>query len=354
MWCSATLYFLVFYFMASPGSLANTLFGSGTADDVLLVDPNAVTTNDPKTSFVSKVSNGLDTSASFLRKHSGLIRESASLVTDMQSKGMSPTDKFERLNGIFGKYGTSLTALSAPIQNSILSALPAGTAEMAVKIGVHAGNAYDTYQTVKDVRDVRGALDALERFTGDYGLGEIIDFSSEIAFLKVMNDEMVSLGHPGILDVIDERLNRDPSGNLRKDYYVATWDTYVRGSRVDQLRKILESIEPSVIMGYHPGTVRTLLSKYTFPSVANPSRYDELRTELLEVLNKLDINWGKYRRGSDWVWDLDAFSTMSTDATKLLQTEDLYRDPIAVARGYQSMDVVQNIKSMYPHFYFTD
>lgn len=340
--------------MAGIGSLANTLFGSGTADDVLVVDPNAVTTNDPKTSFVSKVNNGMLASESFLSSNRSLIREASRVASAFKDDNLTNMEKIGRLNDVFSGHGASIDKLTDPIKQSLLNALPEGTGAVASKLYIQAGKAYGTYESIADVKDVRGAMDALQRFTGDYGLGEIIDFSAEIALLTTLNEAMVDLGFPGIMDVIDEKLDRDKTGNLRKDYYVATWQTYVGASKLDQLRKIMETIEPSDLMGYYPDTLKRLLSSYTIPVGMRVSGQDEARDELLDILEKLDIHWGRYRRGDEWIWDLDTFTTLSADATTLLQTQDEYRVPVVIARSHREQDIVSHIRSLYPTYYFTE
>ena len=339
--------------MAGIGSVSNTMFSGAPTDDVLLVDPKDVTTNAPKTSYVSKVTGGLNKAAEFFRDNPRLVSDSMDLADTLRSKDMTPQEKLARLDGVFGKFGNSVANLTAPIRNAMMNALPPGTAEMATKVGMQVGKAYGVYESVKDVGDVRGALQALERFTGEYGLSEIIDISAEVAFLQVMNDEMVSMGHPGILDVIDERLNKDKTGNLRHDYYVASWPTYVQYGKLDQLETIMESISPDTLMGYHPGSIRILLERYSMPSGTTPDQYPTYKDQLIRVLNQLDINWGRYRRVTDTIWDLSVFTNASLDTTLVLQMDDLYRVPLTIARAYPDRDINDTITTMYRDYHFT-
>lgn len=339
--------------MASPGALSNTLFSGAATDDVLLVDPKDIASNSPTTAYVSKVQSSLGKTAAFFNRNPRFVADAFDMVDTYKDKNLSATEKLDRLDSVFGRFGTSMAAMSAPLRESMLNALPEGAQEMATKVSMRLGDVYGTYESVKDVKDVRGALDALQRFTGDYGLTDLIDISAELALLEVINDTLVELGSPGIIDIIEDKLNKDKTGSLRHDYYVTSWPTYVEYGRIDQLERILESIAPDELLGYHPDTIQTLLSRYSLPPNTPPSEYPAQKDRLLAVLTQLDKHWGRYSRNGTLIWDLSVFRSVSSDAVRVLEHDDDYRVPVTIGGSYQTRDINETIRNQYREYHFT-
>lgn len=370
--------------MARPGALSNTLFSGAATDDVLLVDPKDIASNSPITeyvskaqsglgkatdilnrsprfiapnspitAYVSKVQSGLGKASEFFNHNSQFVADTLSVVDGFKDKDLSVADKLSRLDGVFGRFGTSVAAMSAPIRDAMVNALPAGTMDMATKVYVRLGEAYETYESIKDIEDVRGVLDALQRYTGDYGLTDLIDISAELAFLEAVNDTLVDLGSPGIMDIIEDKLNKDKTGSLRHDYYMTSWPTYVEYGRINQLERILVSVAPDEILGHHPGSIQSLLSRYSLPPNTLPSDYPVQKDRLLGVLNQLDKNWGRYNRNGSLIWDLSVFHRVSSDAVRVLEYDAIYRVPVTIGSAYQERDINETIRSQYRDYHFT-
>lgn len=350
--------------MSTPGTLAKTLFQSGATDEVKVINPEDVKDNKPLNGYVSKVRDGAKGVADFINDNRSLIGESLELARVAREGGYSKKELLDRAGSVLSKVGLgdSLGGLSDKVKNAITNNMPISkeTFNNIVTVGKKGMVVYDQ---VKNVKDVRGALGLLGQYSDDLGLTQIFDINAEIAFITAISDELSEMGFPHLLDVIDDRLNKDTSGKLKHGVYVNIWPTQLETSNLNQINKILDDIGPSKLLGYYPDTVKRLLSSYRAPLDRNKHSFVELRNELLATLNKLDKNWGKYNRvylvngtntqKSEWVWDLDVFSTASGDAYDVLIGDTTYVHPLSVAPQYGHRASIEVMRGTYPKFTFT-
>lgn len=351
--------------MATPGNLASTFFNSGSADQVMVVNPEDVTGNVPINGYISKVKDGSKSVANFLGSNKGMLSDIVALGKDASANQYTKGDLLERVGGVLGKVGTGAYGggLSETIQSVITNTLPVSM-DTIQEVMVTAKNAESNAEQLKDITGFRSIMDTLGEYVGPH-LVEIFDIDAEVAFLTGIAKDLGEIGFPNILDIIDDRLSKEDSGKLKNKVYTNLWPQYIDGSNMDQLKRILAEVGPSPLLGYYPDTIKRLLSRYRRGNSIVPS--DALE-ELLGVLNDLDVNWGKVRRSyvpvasespvgdkdHEWIFDLNVWSSISKDAYDLFILDDDYIDVATIAKDYGERSIKDIVTRMYPGFVFTD
>lgn len=117
---------------------------------------------------------------------------------------------------------------------------------------------------------------------------------------------------------------------------------------LDLLALIINELGIVKILSLNPNIVENILSNYSFPPGTKPSDYPAIKAKLVNILDRLDVNWYLIRRDGVWVRNMRPFIVMSDAVLLLFISDSLHRAACIISNSYRTESIIDIIKRQYP------
>lgn len=343
---------------AASGKLAETLFTGAPLDDLLTVDAygldnsQILNTIDKLRGFgdgaIGNLVGGIkDTFGSakgiFSKGLGGVFEIDPKTLTARVTDSLNSVSQLRNMNGDLRSIITNPGAFSglggpgAPINNLM--------SQVSTVI-----NDVERIRDFSDVRSARDLVNVMNHLTGGSAIGKLFDLGAETQLLSGVFRDAIESGLPEAIEML-------ANGNfLHKDagYYALRNNITiaVEQSELQVVEQMIITLGVDRLLADKPDTIEALIRNYRFPAGTATTDYDAEYLKLKSVLDKLNPNWGKVKRGGEWLSDLTYFTQASPDALALFYRQPELETVIMISSTYPSMDLVGSIKLKYPEIVF--
>lgn len=197
----------------------------------------------------------------------------------------------------------------------------------------------------KDLGSVNGIASLIGELTGNDDLLKVLNISPKLSVVKSFVDMAMGLRLPEAVDLLVETMDSAEEKRLLKLFSCLN---AAMNSDLDFIVKQMNdsSIGVGAILSLYPELPQAILSSYK--TIEQPGTKEDA-TKLIGVLNRLNPNWMRYKRGSVYINDLQCLTTASDDALEILIYDDVTRVPAMLARSTSSLDMISGTLAMRPY-----
>lgn len=157
------------------------------------------------------------------------------------------------------------------------------------------------------------------------------DEEAEIAMMENIVEQSMRIGALGIFKSLDAKFK---TKEQKHEVYLRAFAYAADYSRLEIIDRILDYVGVPAIRARHPNAIRRVLMGYRFPEKigdnASPTN-DDYQTQLVDLLNRIDVNWDTIQVGTRRVSNLNILRKVSDDARDLFMIGDIYDVAAAVA-----------------------
>lgn len=338
--------------------LATSVATTRPTDDIAAVDARKPTTSQPliKPSTTPADGGVLDKVTTAVRKKSKLTDIGQVLTVSEGRFGIDPKTAGSKIDNIVGLsvsgiYGESNEQIKA---NAVSNLFKLTGSQEITQIG-DAVTGLFTIDRTTDTSSVKGLLNAVSKYAGIPGIGNITDAIPGMATGLALLDTAVGLGVPDLIDTIIGKIGND---KLAKQKLIdMTRNIIVRGD-LRTLQKVMDWIGPEGVLLKVPNAPQLILAAYRFPPDMQPEQYPDQRALLFNILDRFGPNWYRTKRGSEYVYDLEVF-TRCSDASKTLLNLTMQDTPLEspantfvvptwIAGLFKPVNIDEHAKKQYP------
>lgn len=168
-------------------------------------------------------------------------------------------------------------------------------------------------------KDAKATVRFLESILGDNDIAEYFDGNSSFALLKTAIDMAQELGVP---DLIQKILDKAEDSRLKVKLMAETLPSAVRTCNLPAVNRIIDELGVSKCFTIMPDIIESLMQFYRIPST-NTKTSDELRTEVVNILNRLDAKWDKGVMNGQEVYSIEKIAGCSADFASIWPSIDM-------------------------------
>lgn len=324
--------------------LADTLFTTKPDDKLVVVDAFGIKDNSTLNTIVDKLSGQVRASLNDLGGLSGIGKNLLSGVLRNGNINLNTDALKERLiDSLGGKAG---------IINKLSGGLREGLSEMGLPAGVYDRveatiQGVTQYMTSSNVRDARGTFDLLARITGESEIASFLDVGAEAQLMSSLTRSLIDLGVPNAISTL-----MDKSRSSEAAYYALQSNIIVAANVADTktIDMMIDELGVWRVLSDCPDLIHRTLVNYKFPEGMERTavNYDSEWSKLDTQFKRLDVNWGHYRRGNQYITDMSFFSDISEDALELLSLRGPFTLDIRMANSYPKKGLTDLMSEFYP------
>jgi hypothetical protein len=209
-----------------------------------------------------------------------------------------------------------------------------------------------------DTSSARSLVGAVSRLLSDTAIGTAVDQSAYLSTGRALLEAAISMGMPEMIDALKNKFEDDREAKAK---LINGVKGVILRSDLDTLDKIIGWIGVSGVLSKVPDAVQLLLAAYAFPPGTTPEKYAECKTNLLNMLNRLNPNWLYTDFQGVQVYNFEVFTRASFNAVTLLNldTVDTIKDsngvianpylvPTLIAPQYRVVDLQELTLKKYP------
>lgn len=329
--------------------LADSIFQGRSSDVLVVEDAYKIASSENRNTLYDSVKGIYSDSVKSLSTNSSSITDLVRLIADAKS---GYVDKPEMMTRALGLMGSSLPSLLGQLGGSLKNTLTetfgefvGDGADMAVSIF------HDGAEILTHVTDVTGAGDLVnmvKEMTGSLELGNLINIEAESAILSGM---MSSLMDNGIPELIDDVIDIASCDGVRDNAMIWVSGAAILDSNMGLITKVIDTVGVPKFLSENPNGVNDILQSYDIGADTLLATYSTKRTELLGVLDSIDVNWDKVSRNGELVPNLGAYAGMSDSAKKLLTMGEPHLTNALVAEHFEASTPKMVINTLYPNAY---
>ena len=149
---------------------------------------------------------------------------------------------------------------------------------------------------------------------------------------------------PQIFDEVTAKLENMEE---KRRFLLGQLDTALNYGDLDLIRLIVTENGRDKVLAKNPRCINLILQNYILPDETKVPRQQDYNN-LLEVLDILNPNWDKYRRGNVLVNDLGVFASAGEPAKSVFNLNAVYREYYMFLEEYPSEDLMALAKRNYP------
>lgn len=228
-------------------------------------------------------------------------------------------EKLTSLNDIYSRVGdvlegskTGLASLPSSKLKSLMALLNIEDSTLG-KMTVAGVN----FRNLKN-KDAKSTVRFLESILGDNDIAEYFDGNSTFALLKTAIEMAQELGVP---DLVQKILDKAEDSRLKVKLMAETLPSSVRTSNLDSVNRIIDELGVSKCFTIMPDIIESLMQYYRIPS-NNTKTVDQLRTQVVGILNRLDIRWDKGTMNGQDVYSIEKIAGCSADFASIWPSID--------------------------------
>lgn len=339
----------------APSKIAKGIAATGPDDKLVAVDANATTSEmvlSKATTTASKVGSDIADSAKkqalnpkslagAIKVENGKFGLDSKSMKSMLTKGLTTGSRIGSAGGNGLSNIPGIGKDTAAIANKYLKDI---VGDDAAGMLSKTGEIYKIGKGI-DTDTASGLMKGIGRLTGHSAFTDIIDDNAYLATGLAYLDKAIELGIPDAIDVLMKKLKDD---KRKRQRLLSNIRGVVMRGDLDTIELIFEYVGPAAVLDEVPEACTYILAGYSIPVGTPTKKYPELKSKLLRVLTKLDPNWDKAKRGTVYVNKLEPFAKISRGSKTLLQLEDTWDVPIAMARTIRKIDLYGRLKKDYP------
>lgn len=282
---------------------------------------------------------------------SGLTNDLPSILKNKDgSFSLSADGLKDRVKDVLNGSQAALSRLGSSIQNDVSRALNGATNALMDKFEGKIGDTVQRFTTIS-APDAKGLFASINELTKKSDLAQFFDTGAEAKLLTGLFDEAIRLRVPEAINVLvensygsTENTNSVASNMALKNVTVKAMES----GDMDVAKLLAEKLGSNQILAIEPKSAVKLLANFSLATPTPQNQLEDMAAKLKETLGKIDPNWMTSTRGSVEVFNIDAFSTMSGDARRVLETDPVLRDHINIASYFPAQSFTQVITDMYP------
>jgi hypothetical protein len=272
------------------------------------------------------------------------------LATSVATGNTNLSSISSRVLGSLGGQG-SVLGYSSGLQTSLLGGIATavggqfGIPSSVFSMGIALIGGQRTTFYSDNISDASAVAGLANNISGVPDTVQIIDVGAESSTMSTAITQMITLGLPTGVNALVTAAS-DPI--VAKNALTANIQTAVNASDMATIALLISNLGVGTIRAQMPDFAAKLLASYKIASGKTVNDYSALATELVGVLNTVQVNWDSATRNGEIVTNLSAFTGISADATKILTTIPTYALAVALAPTYRSVDLWSTVKSEYP------
>lgn len=258
-------------------------------------------------------------------------------------KNGSLTDK---LDGLMRANGTSLSALTSSTQKQLLGQMGMDP-KLVNSFTADIGGTIRRIQNA-DFHSVSGMLEMVSSISKGTVFGQLVNQSAEVAMISGLIAEASKYRLGEVTDILLKEV-KDPS--TRYGVYASVGKNFQPDGSIDSLVSMVDAHPEmaSSLLSRNPSLPSTVLSTYRFERGLTPDQYPDKLAKIERFLNATFPTWLTVDRNGKQVYNLNVFSTLSTDARTLFLSSDKYIVPVTAAKAIKSKDKTVLFKEHYPY-----
>ncbi len=192
----------------------------------------------------------------------------------------------------------------------------------------------------KDTDSAKGLVSLANSIAGNSELAKVLDMETQFAVMGNLLATASIFGVPQVIDTVLDKLDNDEE---KAALLLDNTNSALSSGDVVLLSKILDFNSSDLVQTKSGGSVKSLLSNYRYPvgfDKTNITSYTNALTELVTLLNRLDVHWDGYSRNGVYVSNIEAFSVCSEDAYNLFIRDPIYKDRALISKTYTEESLI--------------
>jgi len=331
--------------------LSNTIFQTNGRDAMIVEDAYRISNDAPKNTVFDSLKGVYSDGIEGLKTNTSSVKELTNLILSAKRGTVDKADMFERALSAMGSSLPSLLgSIGGALKNQLASV--AGTLigpDAEKNVNIIYGN-LDKIIKVAGVNDIDGLAEIVNELTGNSDLMKVINIEAEAAILGGITQQLLRYGIPDLVDDVMAQSASDEA--IKKAYQFVSTDSIV-GTDLATINRVLDKIGLAAYLEVNPNPIKNILGSFYFGTDDTIDKWPAKRALLLSTLNRIDPHWEEYNRNGTYVKDLNAFTTASTDAKKLLNMADPEALLTLIGPSFLSTGVSSVMKTLYPEAYIT-
>lgn len=215
-------------------------------------------------------------------------------------------------------------------------------------INADADSLKGTFNKLKDLKTLTDLSDIIANISGDNEFLKIGEIGSVLQVMKGINAVAKDFSIPGVMDKLISRFQDDD----KKSILIGAASDNNALYDINYVESLGINFNTTTILTQNPILIKEFLARFT-PSIEYPTTSSELTKRLIKVLEGIDPNWDKIRRGDDYVTDLSVFKACGTFARRCFLFEELYQTELAICDFYSDTNMIGLAKELYPYLGLT-
>lgn len=346
------------------GKIAATTFATGPKDDVAVADvykplPTSPVNNAPKpiSETTAKVAEALTTATDKV--------DWAKLGEGLVTGGKEKKDALAQLKEATGGLESTINEVKGDLLTSMLASigfkdqpaelakgllgLPGGKDPSAVLLNNHPKvkvlyGAVSGIRNGADLNTAKGVAEMVNSITGDSELAKVLDMESQFAAIGSVMSKATKLKIPGLIDRIIDHFSPED----RPAFVLTNALQIILDGDLSAINRMITLAGAQAVLANVPNAVELVLMSYHFPLSA-PEPTTVLANELVDVLNRLDVNWAQYKRNNVLVSNTENFVYASAHAKKLLMLLPAYQVQTMIAATYPKASLLDIARGQYKY-----
>lgn len=206
---------------------------------------------------------------------------------------------------------------------------------------------YDNYQYYTkeaDFSSAAGVLKVIENLSKNTALAGAFNLNTEFAILGTIATTAMKYDSPALISKVVNHFDRDED---KRRLILDNIREAAEACSVSYLEVALQHCSAASILAANPDIVSLLVKSFSTADVDDTERA-ALYTRFVTVIDAVNPNWHKVKRGDSFISDLSIFTEATTDAIKAFMTKEEYRIPIMICGSYGSVDMVDLMQNCFP------
>lgn len=325
--------------------LADTLFSTKPADDLLVVDVYQVEDSESKSKVVNLLDKGVKKlNLSFNTKGAAKNLSKFLKIKDGKVK-FDPTLLKERLAGIKDGLKGTVRLMGEDAINNTLGKFGTSIGDLK-QIKVNIGNTIKEFDP-DNFKDVNGVMQLLSDLTGDPDFAKHWDLEAEFALFHGILEEVIALDIPGAIDEVRAALAKEASDpSVMENVLRNSLPAIVNSGDLDSILGAIQQMGVGAVLAQYPTILIDLVRRYLHPRDMERSFLPTQAAKLSNLLSTLDARWHLTTREGVDISDLTVYAECSRDATELLMTFPEHQTCMMIGVTYRQ-DHIVNVAKRY-------
>lgn len=272
-----------------------------------------------------------------------LKKDLSSLVSNKDgSFSLSPEGLKDRLKDVLSGSNAAVDRLGDSITKTATGAVQGATQALMDRFSGTIDSAVSNFST-KNISDARGLFNSINELTRNPDMAKLMDLGAETRLLTGVFKEAIDLRVPKAIEVL---IDGDTVA-IKQALKNITSNAMESGDMVTA-KLLADKLGSNQILALEPRAVEKLLSGFTLPQGTKQNELSDLGVTLKSTLVSINQKWNITSRAGGNIFNLEAMTSMSEDAKRVLETDPTLIDQIYIAGFYSRQSYNESIDEKYP------